>query len=384
MSTDVTTPTPRTAVGPRAFRLVIGWMLVAGALYLRWMPTGSWNFVDLTDFFYGGVSVREGVDLYAPRPGVLAFNYPPFAGAAFVPLVLLGLPVAKVAFTAATVIAYAVCIIAIRRAAQLSWGTALLVAAAGLALEPVVRTLVLGQIGIILMALVLADLFLVPPRLRGVLIGIAAGIKLTPALFVLFFVLRRDWKSAGRAAGTGLATVAVGWLASPESSRRYWLGGFDKLDRFGDLAFTPVNQSLTSFVARTTGHSSGATLWVALGVGGAVAVASAVVLARRGRWPAVAMTIAGATLLLSPISWTHHWVWVVPTLGLLVAARQFVATALVLVLFYVAPMWLVPQTGHLSAVQVVLAYAYLLGAVLLMLGVLVWHRTQRRGADGRS
>ena len=113
-----------------------------------------------------------------------------------------------------------------------------------------VRVLVLGQIGVILMALILADCFLMPARYRGLLVGIAAGIKLTPVLFVLYFVLRRDWRATVVATSAAAVTVVVGWVAAPGSSRSYWLGGFDKLDRFGDLAFSPVNQSVRSFVSR--------------------------------------------------------------------------------------------------------------------------------------
>src|SRR4051794_1557978 len=81
---------------PPGVAAVVAWMVVAAALYLRWNASATWNFVDLIDFYYGGVSVLEGVDVYAPRPGVLAFNYPPFAAVAFAPLGVFGLPASKV------------------------------------------------------------------------------------------------------------------------------------------------------------------------------------------------------------------------------------------------------------------------------------------------
>lgn len=347
--------------------ITIGWMAVLAALCLRWSASATWNFVDLTDFYYGGVSVLDGVDIYAPRPGVLAFNYPPFAAAAFVPLGIIGLSASKVTFTAVTLVAYVVSLLAIRRALDTRWSTIFLLGAAGSSFEPVVRTLVLGQIGIILMGLVLADLFLMPERFRGVLIGLAAGIKLTPAAFALYFVLRREWRGTVVAAATGTVTIAVGWLAVPGSSRAYWLGGFDKFDRFGELAFSPVNQSVRSFVSRVAPGADGWVLWVAIAAAAALALSAAVIHARRGHWTDVALTLAGVTLLLSPISWTHHWVWIVPTVVALVDGRRVVAATVIAVIFYVAPMWAVPETGPLTAVQFLLAYAYLWVAVGLLL-----------------
>ncbi len=363
---------------PHGAGAVISWMVVVAALYVRWNASATWNFVDLTDFYYGGVSVLDGVDVYASRPGVLAFNYPPFAAAAFVPLGLLGLPAAKVVFTAATLIVYVVSLVAIRRALQARWATTALLGAAGLALEPVVRTLVLGQIGVILMGLVLADLFLMPARFRGVLIGLAAGIKLTPAIFVLYFVLRRDWRGASLTTATGAATVAVGWLAASGSSQRYWLGGFDKFDRFGDLAFSPVNQSVRSLVSRIAPNSPDVVLWGAIAAAAALALSTAILQARRGSRAGVALALAGATLLLSPISWTHHWVWVVPMLVVLVHRRHIVSAVAIALVFYVAPMWTVPDSGPLTTTQMLLAYAYLWVAVILMVASIATVLAERR------
>ncbi len=388
MATQVTTrasPTPTVRVPP-GFARVAGGLVVVAALYLRWRSAGAWNFVDLEDFFYGGSSVMDGSDVYAARPGVLPFNYPPFAAVAFVPLALVGLPVAKVLFTAATLGAYAASLTAVRRSAEISWGAIVFVGLLGLSLEPVVRALVLGQIGVILMALVLTDLFLVPPRFRGVLIGVAAGVKLTPALFVLCLVVRRDWASVGRAAGAALATIGIGWLAAPQSSQRYWLGGFDKLDRFGDLAFTSVNQSLTSFVARLVGSPSSPLLWAACVAAAALTVAVVTNLVRRGDWLGVTLAVAGATLMISPISWTHHWVWAVPLIAHLVGAgRVFIAAAVAIVTF-AAPMWWVPETDALSVGQLILSYAYLLGCIALMLCALVsrWRLASLQGLEHDS
>ncbi|WP_147068251.1 glycosyltransferase 87 family protein [Terrabacter aerolatus] len=359
-------------------------MVAIAALCLRWIVSPPWNFVDLTDFYHGGLSVLDRVDIYAPRPGVLAFNYPPFAAVTFAPLGIIGLSASKVVFTATTISAYLVSLVAIRRALDARWSIVVLLGTAGLSLEPVVRTLVLGQIGIILMGLVLADLFLVPARFRGVLIGLAAGIKLTPAAFALYFVLRRDWRAAAIAAVTGTATIGIGWLAAPDPSRAYWFGGFDKFDRFGELAFSPVNQSMRSFVARVAANGPDWLLWVAIFVTAALSLSAALLRARRGQWAWVALSLAGATLLLSPISWTHHWVWVVPMLVALVHRRQLVAAAVVALVFYLAPMWSVPESGPLSPAQVILAYCYLSVAAILLLTSVAKAMVDRRPARAQG
>lgn len=372
---------PSTLTAPRGglrrrpdVALVVSWMVVTAALYLRWNASATWNLVDLTDFFHGGLSVLQGIDVYDPKPGVLAFNYPPFAAVTFVPLALVGLSTSKILFTLMTLVGYVVSLIAVQRALEARWATVILLGAAGLALEPVVRTLVLGQVGVILMGLVLADLFLVPTRYRGVLTGIAAGIKLTPALFVLYFVLRRDWRATVVASTTGAVTIGIGWLAAPGSSRAYWLGGFDKFDRFGELAFSPVNQSVRSFVSRVAPGGPGWLLWVAIAAAAALALAATLVHGSRGQWIGVALSLAGATLLLSPISWTHHWVWVVPTMIALVHRRRLITATAVALVFYLAPMWAVPETGPLTGIQFLLAYSYLWVALglLLISGAMTW------------
>jgi len=61
------------------------------------------------------------------------------------------------------------------------------------------------------MALVALDCLVAKPKWpRGMLIGVAAAIKLTPAVFVLFFLLRRDYRSA--------VTAAVSPRSLPQSS----------------------------------------------------------------------------------------------------------------------------------------------------------------------
>ena len=140
-------------------------------------------------------------------------------------------------------------------ASVLSVAVTAAVAVGGLALEPLARHLVLGQVNLVLAASCRPRPLRRP---RAVLEGslrwaVAAGVKLTPAVFVVFFLLKRDWAAAARSFATFVATVALGWLVAPASSARYWLEDFDKTARFGADALMSANQSLRALVVRATG-----------------------------------------------------------------------------------------------------------------------------------
>jgi alpha-1,2-mannosyltransferase len=149
-------------------------------------------------------------------------------------------------------------------------------------------------------------------RWRGALIGVAAAIKLTPAIFVLYFLVRRDWRAAITSAATFAGLVVAGFLVAPGDSLQYWLHSLLNPDRIGDMSLS-TNQSIRGLL-RGLGLAPGVEtlLWAALA---AAVVATAVFVARRTRDDLVALfVIAGAGLLASPVSWLHHWVWCVPVL----------------------------------------------------------------------
>jgi len=196
------------------------------------------------------------------------------------------------------------------RRAGLTLGTAGLV----LGLEPVTQTLGFGQINLLLMVLVLLDL--AQPdggRWKGAGVGLAAAIKLTPAIFIGYLVLTRRLRAAVVACGTFAATVALGFLALPAPSRRFWFGGlFLNSERVGGVAYAG-NQSVNGTLVRLFGGVSQARpAWFAaallIGGGGLLLAAWA---SRRGEELLGITTCALTALLVSPISWSHHWVWVV-------------------------------------------------------------------------
>lgn len=93
--------------------------------------------------------------------------------------------------------------------------TAALVGLAGLAFEPFARNVLLRQVNIVLVAMVILDCLVVPARYRGMLIGIAAGIKLVPGAFIFFLVIKREWGAALRCVAAFVVTVGLGAVFAP-------------------------------------------------------------------------------------------------------------------------------------------------------------------------
>jgi len=214
-----------------------------------------------------------------------------------------------------------------RESKAIRLGATLGVSALALATEPVQQTLSLGQVNLLLMLLIVADLLtggaLTPGgRTRwwhGIGIGIAAGVKLTPLIFIPYLLLIRRYRQAATASGVFAATAALGYAILPGDSGTYWAHGlFLKANRIVFLG-TRGNQSLRGILTRLAGSvSAGQVPWLAAAVVIAVAGLAAAALLYRARQPVPAMLACALTgLLISPLSWDHHWVWVAPGLALL-------------------------------------------------------------------
>jgi alpha-1,2-mannosyltransferase len=206
------------------------------------------------------------------------------------------------------------------------WATACAVPL-GLLLEPVHSTLDFGQVNLLLMVLVAVDC-LAGHRPsartrwpRGVLVGLAAAIKLTPAAFVLYFLVRRDYRAAITAAVTGAVATALAYAVLPEESTRYWFGGMGNVSGLSGSSFR-TNQSIQGVLSRLQVPEPAFTaLWLLLSL---VLLALVVPAMRRAadNPPLVLSFNAVFTLLASPISWSHHWVWIAPALLAAVGAAS--------------------------------------------------------------
>ena len=231
--------------GPAPVLVLVVAAAVAGGLH--------GGFTDLFVYQYGGQAVLDGLPVYESGDPVtgLPFTYPPFAAVVMVPLALLPAWLAAALWTGASVAALAAVVVVVRRALGRpapGWLVALLTAGA-LALEPVWQNLTFGQVNLFLMLAVLVDLVRPERRWSGVLVGIAAGVKLTPLVFVVLLVLVGRRTAAGRAVLAFAATVAVGFVVMPGSAATYWTDGLLDAGRVGPPALAH-NQSVYGALTR--------------------------------------------------------------------------------------------------------------------------------------
>jgi alpha-1,2-mannosyltransferase len=284
------------------------------------------GFIDLQVYRLGIEALRDGADMYGQLPqttiGIgLPFIYPPFAALVLSPFALLPWDAAAFSFFVSSTAALAVTLylVARRRWPEEAGNRLALLAAScaaplAMLLEPIRSTLDFGQVNLLLMVLVAADCLTEKPKWRrGMLIGFAAAIKLTPAAFVLYFLVRRDYRAAVTAAITGAAATALSFAVLPHESVRYWFGGLGNVSGLSGSSFH-TNQSIQAVLARFgVGKPLFTLLWLALSA--ALLVLVVVAMRRAAAVPALALSInAVFTLLVSPISWSHHWVWVAPAL----------------------------------------------------------------------
>jgi alpha-1,2-mannosyltransferase len=320
--------------------------LVGSLIWLRWAGVRRGIWVDLDVYIRGAAAVVRHEPLYSVSVHGLPFTYPPFAAVLYVPLELLGHLGARWVISLASVGCYVVVVVVCARRLRMSLAMAALIGLAGLAFEPFLRTILLGQINLVLLALVVVDCLVVPARYRGMLIGLAAGIKILPGAFVLFLILKREWWAAVRAVAVFAGTLAVGALFAPHDSWLFWRGGFINLSRFGpEAVIGGDNQSLSASFMRLFRDTSPPWSLVLLMSAGALALG--LLAARReidsGNEVNALVCIGLASMLASPISWTHHWVWAVVALLVLVHGGYRVAAAVVGAVFVIGPMWFAPR-----------------------------------------
>ena len=365
--------------GPAPVLVLVAGAAGAGAL----LP-----FKDLLVYLYGGRALLAGLPLYeSPDPATgLHFTYPPFAAVIMVLLALLPTWLAAALWTGASAAALAAVVVLVRRELGQQpapgWLVALVTGGA-LALEPVWQNLSFGQANLFLMLAVLVDLVRPDRRWSGVLVGIAAGVKLTPLVFVVLLVLVGRRAAAGRAALAFAGTVVVGFLVLPVSAARYWTD-----DNLVDAARVGPpelahNQSIYGALTRLLDGPPPTWLWLA--VAGPLSVAVLIVGAawwRRGDRVLGSCLGALAMLFASPISWSHHWVWAVPVALALWQRSRWAAAAWTAVFVarpIIWPPWGQDREFGWSPLDHVVGNAYLLAALV----VSVWAATRFPGSQRR-
>ncbi|WP_194818470.1 glycosyltransferase 87 family protein [Nocardia sp. XZ_19_385] len=337
----------RTTDEPAATRAMVVVGGLAAVLVLVWhcyaVPLGTpyyglfSNDLDLEVYRAGGEVWRRHAALYdGPVIYGMEFTYPPFAALVFVVLTVAGMAVTKVLWWVATMVALVLlvwrCLRSLRyRNCLRTWVFAVELAVVCTALEPVRSTIWLGQINVFLVLAVIWDLTREPSaRLRGVGVGLAAGIKLTPAFFLVYLAWTRQWRTLFTAAAAFATTIAIGFAARPDDAKTFWSQRVIAPARVGPVD-SPANQSINGFLAQMSRfldieqfavRNADAVvfvpptwLWLAVAVPVAVLGLLAAALAYRTGHPLLAATVAGMTsAAVSPFSWAHHWVWLVPLL----------------------------------------------------------------------
>ena len=393
----------RARLGGRAMepRRVLPITLPVLALVLTGMLIYTHGYhIDLEVYRLGVATWLAGGDMYGPLPPTLSglalpFIYPPFAAMVLLPLEMLPWTAAWIALYAVSVSSVAVTLYVVARRVWPQGGRpgALSVASAALPvallLEPVLETIKFGQVNLVLMALVAVDCLAERTRWpRGLLVGIAAAIKLTPAAFVLFFLLRGDRRAVVVTVVTALAATGLGFAVDPASSARYWFGG-PAAGVSGSVFYT--NQTVQAVLARAEVPALAAkAVWLVATVALLVLIVPVV---RRAGSALALVTVAGFALLVSPTSWSHHWVWIAPALLVVVAqairlgSRAWAAAAAVLVVtFTVAPFRWLPHEHEAelswTAGQQVVGATYVIAGVLALVAVRVATSAGDRAAAG--
>lgn len=305
--------------------VVVAFVVPASPLHPHWYGN------DASVYWWGARAFVDGGDVHAQQPGGAFFTYPRFAALVFVPLAGLSETAAQnVVVVLGAVATVAVVLLSIRAAGvrdKRVWSLGLIAAAPAMVLYVSVSGYVVGQIDALIVMLVLADMVRPESRRlpRGLLIGVAVALKVTPAIFIAALLVRGRVRAAVVAAVSAAVLLVVGAGFDVGRLWDYLFGSLADSTRVGPVSVLQ-NQSLAGAVARFNGGGvdsleGGQRLAWAMACVLVLAVAA---LATR-RWGEADQGVVGtaaaaiAGLLISPISWMHHWLWVIPTVALLVA-----------------------------------------------------------------
>ncbi|MGY4649177.1 mannosyltransferase [Mycobacterium sp. URHB0021] len=320
-STAATNPrlAPRLAA---AAPLLLALSIAARLAWTYLAPNGA-NFVDLHVYVGGAGTLDHPGTLYDyvyadQTPDFpLPFTYPPFAAVVFYPLHMVPFGLLAFAWQLGIIAAlYGVVRISQRLLPGDGAGNprvAMLWTAVGIWIEPLRSTFDYGQINVVLALAVLYGVYSTRWWVSGLLVGLAAGIKLTPAVSGLYFLGAKRWGSVLFSAVVFFGTIAVSTLVVGGQTRYYFTKLLGNASRIGPIG-TSFNQSWRGGFSRILGHDAG---YGPLVLGALAVTAVLAILAWRAIGGAedrlgaiVIVQLFG--LLLSPISWTHHWVWLIP------------------------------------------------------------------------
>ena len=358
---------------------ILGWLALLVPAY-RSLVDESGRWVFKLDSFVYYEAVRQwldGGDLYHwyanPPQSLWPFTYTPLAAWIISPLTRLSYQSATVLLVIATPLCTAVAThVVLRRSGvgpRTSHSLAPWIALIGvIALEPFPKTMEYGQVNAILMALVAVDLLAIPghSKWRGALSGLAAAIKLTPAVAILVLLVRREWRAAATMVGSAVGLTVLAGLFAPTETRQFFTWAMWDPGRAGFADYSG-NQNLKGAIARALPESAWNPTWAVCSL---LTVVAAWFLCRRldrlreaddkadDIGPILTLQVSVVMvlgLLISPISWSHHWVWCLPTLmSVGAAAWRWRSTVLGvagvagIAVFVLAMQWWFPEQNHVE------------------------------------
>jgi len=315
------------------------WLVAAAAMY--YVASDLFGHIpyriDIDIYQMGGRAWLDNQPLYrgdvlfhTPIGLNLPFTYPPLAAIVFCPFSWLHMPAAGVAITLLTLVLLIVSTVIVLTGLDVwnasavvpgpawlrrLWFAVIIAAAATTWLEPIASNFAFGQINVVLMTLVIADCL--PRRTpwpRGMLLGVAIALKLTPAVFLLYFLLRRDTRALLVTAASAVVATLAGFALAWRDSWEYWTDTVRNTDRIGTATLN-TNQNIAGALARLgLGEGERFVLWTlaCFAVLGLTVWAARRVL-RAGQPVLALICVAMFGLVVSPVSWSHHWVWALPT-----------------------------------------------------------------------
>jgi alpha-1,2-mannosyltransferase len=369
------------------FRLRAAWSLLALSLtaWVAALRPWRWYMGDLTVYRAGSRAFLHGGELYSVvggRHDTLHFTYPPIASIVLSPLALVPVPASKLVLSVLSAACLALSVrVALNRLSEgpyeASWWP--LILSVVIWLEPIRATIAFGQVNLLVMSLVVVDVLAIrDPRRSGFLVGIAAAVKLTPLAFIPYLFLIGRRRSATNAVASFLGCLAVGYACYPSASTTYWRHHLFLTTHHVGRVENASNQSIRGITARLLRTVTVPSWWLAIAViVFLVGVAAAVRLSHLNRpvWSLTAMAITA--LCVSPISWSHHWVWCALMLLSCVDLVRFkrrwpwtVGSVLVMAPFVLALVYWPPSTDHRELtdtyLQEFLSATYVLAGVALL------------------
>lgn len=389
-----------TAVGLAVFAVSAGQVLDR---YLVDHAGELWQ-LDLEVYRDGAANLLRGYPIYdwlTGAPQFLPFTYPPFAALAAIPLALVPFPVAGWVWSLvqlallwwASGIAFRPLLARAGPRAGLVRGA---LAAALVQTLPVSDGFRFGQVNAVVVTLCLVDLAARPGRWRsrwlptGALIGLATAVKLTPAAFWLHFAAARRWRALAASIGAAAAATVAAAAVAPSASAAFWTDALLDPERLGPNSGTS-NQSLRGALMRIgpASETAQSLVWfVAVSAAAAFGLWLSTRLHGLGEEVAVVGAVGMTAVLISPVSWIHHWHWGIAVVGALVGdgrvrARLVAAAAVYLVLLLPLPWWGGAWPGHGPVVSLlgrVVEQSYTLLALASL--VLLWRLVARRPVQG--